>query len=58
MKISHIKKETDGVLVEQIIKVTYKDNRWKNTEQDIELSLEEANLLLSNLSKKLSEIPY
>lgn len=57
MKISHIKKETDGVL-ENIIHITYKDNRWQNSESIIELSLEEANLLLSNLSKKLSEIPY
>lgn len=57
MKISHIKKTTDGNL-EELIEIEYTDYRYPHSSDLIVLSLEEAIKFRTELDKKLSEIPF
>ena len=57
MKISHTKQEIDGVKSEYI-ELTLTDLRYPSITTSVHLSLEESNLLLAELSKKLAPLPY
>lgn len=56
--IKHVKKIVDGVESEEIHFVA-PDMRYPTTgSTEIQMTLKDANLFLSELSKKLSSIPY
>jgi len=57
MKITHIKKETDGVIEEEV-HINLPDLRYPSIGVDVEMTLAEANLFSEQLSKKLAAIPF
>lgn len=58
IKISHIKKETDGVISDEV-HFTVPDVRYPMAGSvEIQMTLKDANLFLGELSKKLSSIPF
>ena len=57
MKISHIKQDIDGEKSEYL-ELTINDLRYSHSTIEIQITLEQANLLLAELSEKLSPLPY
>lgn len=58
MKITYIKKETEGVVSEEI-HFTVPDVRYPNSGSvEIQMSLADANLFVRKLSEKLAAIPF
>ena len=58
IKISHIKKETDGIVSDEVY-FTVPDVRYPMAGSvEIQMTLKDANLFLAELSKKLSNIPF
>lgn len=58
MLIQHIKREVNGVVSESILIDEVLQTGYKTPVLLGEISLETANILLKELSAKLSEIPY
>ena len=57
-EISHIKKETDGIVSDEV-HFTVPDVRYPMAGSvEIQMTLKDANLFLAELSKKLSNIPF
>ena len=57
MKIIYIKKEEEGNISEEI-HINISDVRYPTVGVDVQMSLQTAVQLVSELSKKLSNIPY
>ena len=58
IKISHIKKETDGIVSDEV-HFTVPDVRYPMAGSvEMQMTLKDANLFLAELSKKLSNIPF
>lgn len=57
MSIKYVKIESDGDVSEEI-HIELKDVRYHHSVTEIHLSLKEANKLLSELSKKLCNMPF
>ena len=55
--IMYVKKDADSVISEEI-HLHLTDIRYPHCSTEVQLSLEGANQLLSQLSAKLSEYPY
>jgi hypothetical protein len=58
MKVSNIKTTIDGVNTSNLVRIEMPDVRFPLTGNEVTMTLEEANILLEMLSKKLSTTPF